>query len=251
MVKTLFAIPFTLVAFFANAQEMEADSILIRHLEVVGGKSNWQMIKSFYVSSSFFSNPDYLQSDNPAIQDLLTAKLKNTYYQHPDNYRIEIYENGELTGTFLMNAEGAKGYNHKGRYEESYSDKMCRLMMDINQLYTLGPTPLIMSASEAGSIEYDGLVQIYGKNCHKLMFTANGLTGKFIVYLDAETYLIHASSNVNEPEKYKLYSDYRSVGKVKVPHNFSSYKRGEKYEEFKILNIEINNNMDEYLFSNW
>jgi len=239
------------LVILVNAQDAEKDSILRQHFEKTGGRDTWKHLKSYYVSQSYFSNFTYSHSNNSSLHNQLKVKLQNTFYQYPDKYRVEIYWDGELQGTFLTNTKEAKGYNHLGRYEERYSETMQKLMLAMNQVYPLGPTPLILSATERDSIEYKGLVRIYDKDCYKLMFKTKGFSGQFIVYLDEETYLVHASSNVDSPEKYKIYSDYRFVDGIKVPHKLTSYEKGEISEEFNILESEINKEIDEYIFTTW
>ncbi len=135
-------------------------------------------------------------------------------------------------------------------HEESYPKEMRNRMVHQNQLSLLGPTPLILSAAEENSIEYKGQVQIHGKNCYQLVLKTESLSDHLNVYLDAETYLAHSiigTDSLNE----SIYSDFREVSGIVVPHGFSSYKDGVKISEYKILEIEINSKLDDDLFTIW
>ena len=135
--------------------------------------------------------------------------------------------------------------------KKKWSHKKNASLPGNTRYYAIGPTLLMLEAAEKDEVAYEGLVEAYGKNCHRLVFVAKGFIGKLIVYLDAETHLVHAASNINSPEKYKIYTDYQSVGGVTIPYKFSSYEKGDLYEEYRILEVEINEEMDDYLFSSW
>ena len=36
-----------------------------------------------------------------------------------------------------------------------------------------------------------------------------------------------------------------------IPHKFLSYNRGKLYEEYTILEVQINEKMDDYVFNVW
>ena len=156
--------------------------------------------------------------------------------------------NGVLVGTFLTDSSKAKV--NMGGYEEKWGNQKYGSLSGNTQFYVIGPTLLMLGAAEKGNIAYEGLVEAYGKECHKLVFVAKEFTGRLVVYLDTTTHLIHASSNVNFPH-YKVYSDYRRTKGLVIPHKFSSYEEDKLYEEYAILEIEVNQKIEDHLFKVW
>jgi outer membrane lipoprotein-sorting protein len=250
MIKMFFVIVFLNVAIFAEAQDIGLDSILNNYFEKIGGKESWNQLKTYYVSQRYYSDQHDSNSNHNSLQNRLKLKLQKIFYQYPDQYRTEIHWDGELLGTFLINSIATKAFNHMNSYEESYPKEMRNRMIHQNQLTLLGPTPLILSAVEKNSIEYKGQVQIHGKNCYQLVLKTESFSDHINVYLHTETYLAHAitrTGSVNE----SIYSDFREISGIMVPYEFSSYKDGVKYAEYKILDIEINTKIDDHLFSAW
>ena len=98
------------------------------------------------------------------------------------------------------------------------------------------------------SVDYEGVVEAYGKTCHKLIFSSDEV--ELIVFLDVESYSLHALSSIDS-EKHKLYYDHRRVGDFVIPHRFHSYEEGELYEKYNILDVSINEELDRQLFENW
>ena len=239
-----------LISLLAPSQSLDVDSILDHHFEKVGGKESWNQLKTYYVSRRYYSDQHDSNSNHNSLQDRLKVKLQNTFYQYPDQYRTEIHWDGELMGTFLINSIDTKAFNHMSSYEESYPKEMRNRMVHQNQLSLLGPTPLILSAAEENSIEYKGQVQIHGKNCYQLVLKTESLSDHLNVYLDAETYLAHTITGTDSLNE-SIYSNFREVSGIVVPHGFSSYKDGVKISEYKIIDIEINSKLDDDLFTIW
>ena len=237
-----------LLASCVYAQTTDVDAIVNFHFEKVGGKDAWKELKTYYIEQAFFTNHEST-SFTGSLQES-TLELQKTYYRHPGQYRTEIYIKGELTGTLLADTSEAK-INMEG-YEQILPNEDDEFLLNNTQLYAIGPTPLLLEAAEKGAIAYEGLVEAYGKDCHKLVFAAEGFTGKLIVYLDTETYLIHAYGNTDEQQRYhKIYTNYQKVQDIVIPYKFLSYDKGQLYEEYTILKAQVNEEMDDYVFNVW
>jgi hypothetical protein len=159
---------------------------------------------------------------------------------------MEYINQGMQEGVVLMDGKDSRFL--VGSFERTLENFY---KSDVVHFYAIGPSYILAQAAAIDSVDYEGIVEAYGKTCHKLIFPAEEVTGKLIVYLDAETYLLYASSNINSEEKYKLYYDHHTVGDFVIPHRFHSYEEGELYEKYNILDVSINEELDRQLFENW
>ena len=108
MIKMVCILHFMLFVSFVQAQTTEVDSIVNLHFEKVGGIEIWKEFKTYCIAQSFFTNHESTSSNNSFLQSQLALWLQKTYYQHPDQYRVEHYKNGELVATLITDSNEAK-----------------------------------------------------------------------------------------------------------------------------------------------
>ena len=119
-------------------------------------------------------------------------------------------------------------------------------------IYEIGLTPLLLDAYREKNVFYEGEVESYGKSCYQLILDDEQfMKGQLVIFIDKDTHLIHSIKSISTPDKYKLYTDYRDVEGLILPHKVSSYSEGGRYDEYTILNININQDIDELLFEVW
>lgn len=254
MAKLTLILKFILASFLACAQHLEMDSILNLHFKAVGGMNTWSQIKSYYIEKSGFQIPigDSSITSIQYVEHQLNTSVHRIYYRYPEQYRIDVYRGGDLKGTFIIKEGKSTGYNHMGEYEEKYPDEMHKKFLDSNKLTDLGPTLFILSAIEGDRIKYQGKVEAIEKQCYKFIIKDEEADDESILYIDAQTYLVHATSSIDTPHKYAIFTDYQEVGGIKIPHKISAYD--ENKDEFKlrgeyeIIEAKINERIEDFLF---
>ncbi|QHT66544.1 hypothetical protein GXP67_07680 [Rhodocytophaga rosea] len=251
----------SLLAFTAKAQPSKADSILKLHFDNAGGIEAWKKINSYIltqsagqVSFSPRSITDYAKEDE--IKEHPTV----TYYQYPDNYRIEMFTDSEfdrttddkLTAVFLMTAHESRGYNLFNGSDPGpgikFPDNIHQGVLNSQPFSGLGPTHFILLKMAEAEIQYNGFVEVYGKNCYQLVLYDKKFNSTVNLYMDAKTYLVHAVSSREYPQFYKIYADYQLKDGLMIPYTFTGYKEGKVIERFKTLAVKINEEFDEAIF---
>lgn len=255
MARAITTILSAFFAFLAQSQNLEGDTILHLHFEKAGGIEQWKQLESYYIQKSSFFAPVFLPPHERSLDDHSLGYTK-VYFQYPHHYRAEMYDsNGEPSITFLTNHKEAKMYMHSSANEQMLPKEYRQSVLFWNPLHSIGVTKYILSAYEKNSIEYNGKIEAYGRKCYmfslSLDFPDIPSDTKFIVYLDAETHMPHATTNTRSPSKHKLYADYRSVNGFMIPYTNFSYDKDILFEEYKIIEAEINGDMDDLMFEIW
>jgi hypothetical protein len=235
------------LAFYkVPAQTLDVHSVVNLYFDQIGGLSNWQELKSYRMTQSYFSNHPVLNNGQSFLEKSTELEMVNTFFSDSQYFRIEYINQGVQAGVVLMDGKDSRFL------VGSFENTMANYHPTGNtHYYAIGPSYLLAQAAAVDSVVYEGVVEAHGKTCHKLVFPAEEMRGKLIVFLDAETYQLHASSNINSEEKYKLYYDHRTVGDFVIPYSFHSYEEGELYEKYNVLDLSINENLDRQLFESW
>jgi hypothetical protein len=244
--RLILALSCSLAFYKVPAQTLDVHSVVNQYFDQIGGLSNWQELKSYRMTQSYFSNHPVMNNGQSFLEKSTELKMKTTFFRGTCHFRIEYIDQDIQESTVLMDGKDSRFL--VGSYENTLANYH---PVGGTHFYTIGPSYLLALAAEMDSVVYEGVVEAHGKTCHKLVFPAEEMTGKLIVFLDAETYQLYASSNINSEEKYKLYYDHRTVGDFVIPFSFHSYDEGELYEKYNILDISINENLDSQLFENW
>ncbi|MGB3587951.1 MAG: hypothetical protein WBA23_15490, partial [Tunicatimonas sp.] len=234
--------------------ELSKDSILSLHFEKVGGIDQWKQLRSYYVKQSSFFAPAFLPPHKRSLGDQ-SIGYKNVFCQWPNLQRVEMYDNnGQLGRAFVTTHNEAKMYDYNLGKEHILPEEFSKEVLYNSSLHHIGATLHLLRAHEKDSIEYNGEIVFGGKRCHMFrinIYSPSTSNTKLVIYLDVDTYLIHATSNTKSIEKHKIYSDYQNVDGFVVPHTNVSYDKGVIFEEYKILKTEINSEVDNLLFEIW
>jgi len=253
LTQLVLSVAFALLGSSLEAQPSIVDSILNLHFQRVGGKDAWQSINSYVLTQSGYqisfsprSITDYGQKEK------VKESPKITYYQYPDNYRTEYFTDGQKDFIGLITASETTLYFLSGDVEfgsgmilpkEAHLD-----LLSSQPFHTIGPTHAFLLAMADKEMEYKGLVEAYGKVCHQIMVSGKSFKHTTNLYFDAQSYLIHAISNVDPPQFYKLYADYRKVGGLMIPYSNTGYKEGKLIERSTTIEIKINQELDSNIF---
>ncbi|MEM8970244.1 MAG: hypothetical protein AAGE93_27765 [Bacteroidota bacterium] len=257
MIKIILITPFIFATFLAAAQDLvklERDSILLLHFGKAGGLHQWKQLKSYYIKrSSLTTSP--LNPSHERSLDSYSTGYTNIYFQDPDQYRDELYKDGRgAIHTFITNRDESKLFRHNIERETILPSIYHESILYSHHIHSIGVTPILLSAYEKDSLEYEGIVDAYGKICYMFFSTVKNPVGnnsRLVVYIDVITNLVHATTTTSPKVRHKLYTDYRDVDGFMVPHTNTSYDNGTLLEEYKILEARINQPIDNLLFEVW
>lgn len=244
----LFVLDYSLVL----AQNSKTDSLLELHFEEAGNRSQWKALKSYVVEDSSFFAPAFKPPHERSLGDESYGYTK-TYYQSPNQYRIEYYENKELHDTFIVDKKRAESYRYDASLTQPLPDHARKYILFHQAFSIVGVTPYILRALNKGTIKYNGVIEAYGKTCDMLVLDFENpiAIGKLKVYLDTTTHLAHAAAFDGKVDRYRLFTDYHNVEGLMIPHYSASYVKGALSEEDKMIDIKVNQPMDDQLFEVW
>ena len=122
-------------------------------------------------------------------------------------------------------------------------------MNQVNRFEWIGWTKIIIEALEKKKIEYLGKNDIHQKECHEFALSLPHIKSKFHIYIDENSCLVYASFNDRASNRYTVYSNYKNVNGLLIPHLITRYDASESVsnpkliEQFKtdsvVLNIRI------------
>ena len=242
--------------FLAPAQELEIDSLLQLHFERAGGQLAWESLKSFIVEDSSLFIPAFKEPHERSLGDESYWHVR-VYCQPFDKYRSERYEDSTLSSTTIANSKEAEHRTYSTKTVISLPDDFRGRMLFQELSNLIGITPYILKARDEGEIEYKGVTEAYGQTCHTFLLKFSDPTSErdMNVYIDSTTYLVHAISHLKQmtsflkkEDNYALYSDYRSVDELMIPHYQTSYLNDALQSERKILKVEVNQPLEDSLF---
>ncbi len=236
MTKIIFYIMFFLalaLSRFANAQSLE--SILESHFKIVG-QENLLSVQSIVTQGIL-------------RQGGLEIEL-SSFIKRPDLYRLE----GRYEGfTFVEVFDGNIGWTFnqmRGDTEPSllpeHELELLKAQADIDGLLfsyqKKGYEIELLEPESVGNILTDVI----------LLSSPQGL--KILYNLDSETGAIlkeRTSVNIAGAERIyeSIYRDYRYVNKILFPFSVDVYMDGELIMEIEYTSIEIDNEIDDYIFA--
>ena len=102
------------------------------------------------------------------------------------------------------------------------------------------------------SMKTEGIEQINGKDCYKVVKTPEKGTER-IVYYDKESFMIEKTItyNINPQGTFKLEAypeEYQKINNILVPYKAVIFLMGQKYSELIVDKIELNIEMPEGIF---
>lgn len=229
MKKLKLSICLLCVISFARAQNL--DEIVNKHIEAIGGKENWEKIKSMRVFSTMKAQG---------------ADIKFTTVQIDKKaMRQDISVMGMTGYSIIQNTEGWYYYPWQGhtKAEAMTPDDLKNSQDDLNIL-----DEFLIYKELGRTMEYYGMDDIDGTECHKIKMT--GKNDKEVTfYIDPDTYMIikrteKVRSNGKETENSVFFSDYKKINEGIVLAMSTAGGWGES----ETTKLEINPAIDESLF---
>lgn len=256
MIKIVLITQLIFVPLLAESQNREAerDSILLLHFDKVGGIDQWQQLNTYYVKRSTLTTSHFLPPHERSFDDYSSGHT-NTYFQAPDQRRDELYKDDKgATLTFITNRDKSMLFRHSIGKESILPEIYHKSVPYSQHLYSIGATPHLLSALKKDSLNYEGIVDAYGRQCYMFFSAVRNPAREnlnLIIYIDVVTHLVHAVSSTSKELRYALYTDYKNVDGLVIPHTYTSYDDGVLHEEYKILEVKINQPLDDLLFQIW
>lgn len=214
-----------------NLFSQTLDEIVSKHIEAVGGKENWEKITTLRTEST-------MKAQGADIKFTITQIDKKAIRQ-------DIYVMGMAGFSIINNTEGWYYMPWQGhtKSEAMTADDVKNAQ---DNLYI--QDEFITYKSLGKKIEYYGMDDIDGTECHKIKMTDKA--GKEVTfYIDPGNYLTikkteKIQSNGQETENSSFYSDYKKTNEgILFPMTVSS-----GWGDNEITSIEINPKIDESIF---
>ena len=225
----IFVFLMTSVGFGLNAQNL--DEIVSKHIEAIGGKANWDKIKTLRYESTMKAQG---------------ADIKFTVVIIDDKaMRSDIAVMG-MNGFSILNTK--EGWNYMPWAGQTKSEAMTPDDVK-NAQDELSIKDEFLTYRQLGkTLDYYGMDDIDGTECFKLKMTVKeGKETTF--YIDPSNYLVikkteKIKANGQENESSTFYSDYKTLpeGIVYPMSTFSGW------QELTTTKVEINPLIDESIF---
>ena len=229
IITPLFTVCALLLTSLASAQT--SDEIIAKHIEAVGGKDNWQKVKSMRMECTMKAQG---------------AELKTTIVQvNKKAMRQDISVMG-MTGWSIMTT--TEGWSYMPFTGQTKAEPLTADDVK-NAQDGLDITDEFITYKELGKkLEYLGKDDVDGTECYKFKMTSKeGKESTF--YLDPETYYLvkgtkKFKADGKEMEESTLFSNFKKLPEgIVLPMTIgSSFGQGE------VTKIEINPKIDESIF---
>ncbi len=225
----LFSLLILMSSIGGNAQNL--DEIITKHISAIGGKDNWNKLKSMRTESSMKSNGADIVFKSIAVKD------KGT--------RSDIILMG-MTGWSIVTKEG--GWSMYPWAGQTKAEAMTAddLKMAIEELDMLED---FLTYKEKGkSIDFYGMEDVDGTECYKIkMIDKNQKESTY--FIDPDTYMTikitsKVKSNGQENEYSTFFSNYEKLPEgIVMPMSSTN-----GWSENRITKIEVNVAVDDKLF---
>lgn len=225
----IFCLAMLLATFGASAQNLE--DIIAQHIEAIGGKENWNKLKTMRTESSMKSNGAEIVFKSMSVKD--------------KGSRSDVSLMG-MTGWSIVTKEGGWSmYPWAGqtKAEAMTEDDLKLAVEDLDMLEDF------LTYKEKGkSIDFYGMDDVDGTECYKIkMIDKHQKESTY--YIDPDTYLTikitnKVKTNGQENEYSTFFSNYEKlpIGIVMPMSNTNGWS------ESRVTKVEVNIPIDEKLF---
>jgi hypothetical protein len=238
MKKIIFFVSILFLFLFSiNSYSQDIDSIMAKYTEAVGGRSNWDAVKTI----KFTGYTTLMGMDIPYTQ----------YIKRPSLWLIELHIQGK---NIIQGYDGTSGWMVNpmtgSTKAEKTSDETSKIFRD-NAL--IGGR--LLNIKEMGyTLELAGKEEMAGKEVYKInVIEKEGNVYNY--FIDANTYLVvKMTSKVTvmgtEITTENLYSNYKEVNDVMISFLCDQKLTGTQYDSQKIVidKAEINKDIDDKIF---
>lgn len=220
-----------LSSFSLSSIAQNLEEIVAKHIEAVGGRSNWEKIQTLRSES-------VMKAQGADIKFL-------TVVQNKKASRSDIYVMGMKGFSILTINQGWSYYPWQGqaKSEAMTADDVKNSQDGLEILDEL------MTYKEKGNtLDYYGMDDIDGTECHKIKMTTKE-EKEVTFFIDPSNFYIikrtqKVKANGQENESSTFYSDYKKLPEgIVYPMSTSS-----GWSENEVVKLEINPKIDEAMF---
>jgi outer membrane lipoprotein-sorting protein len=234
----LIALPIFAVAPLL-AQGLNADQIIAKNVEAMGGLAKLKAIKSIRLSGKASGGP----MEVPFVMEL---KRPGSFYQDVTVQNMHLVQAFDGKTGWTINPFAGYGGKKDPELMDADELKSAQDQSDIDG-------PLVDYKEKGHKVEYLGKEDLEGSPVHKLQVTLKSGNVKSI-FLDADSFLAvkQASKRVirgTEVETETILGDYKEVGGVMMPHSMEMGAKGRpEKQKLTIEKVEINPSLDDAKF---
>lgn len=204
--KKLLLLSTIFLSSYAVMAQANADEVVNKHIEAIGGAENWKKINSIIMEGSMsVMGTDVAlvitQLNNKGSrQDISAAGMAGFVIMTPE------------TGYIFMPFQGQQAP------EPMTADDIKEGVDDLD----IQGSRLIDYKAKGHTVELMGTEEIEGTECYKLKVTRKN-SGEQTMFIDKDNYLLVRSTQKRKAMGQEMdvnidYSDYREVANVKIPH---------------------------------
>lgn len=239
-VKSIFIISFVIVFSFhfrANS-EINPQDIIEKSIEAQGGREVLESVKDVVATTSvkiYIPQGEYL------------GERKVYTKTEPTKIRIE---------QTIMGTETTIGFDGENAWLEQMGKAMVapQSITDSIKASVIREDLLLKYKEKGCKIEYLGQTEVNSQSCYQIKFTDKE-DNETIYYFDKKTYLpmkteFDAPDETGKIGKNEvLSSDFRNIKNLVMPFKSIAYFDGKKLLEITIKEVEINQGLEDSLFS--
>lgn len=224
------------------------EEIIAKNIEAIGGKDACEKI----YNAKRFSIRKFIQTN-------MINKITD-YQERPDKEYV-------LAEAALPDTENVSGERPMGILRAGSNGKMAwEIFPDAAPRHLLEGDQLSIRLLQARfdtifygyddaiykSMKTDGIEQINGKDCYKVVKTSEKGEEKTVYYDKKSFMIVKTTVNNKTPQgikKWEAYNEeYKKINGILFPYKKVNYLNGQRYEEITYENIELNIKMPEGIF---
>lgn len=226
--------------------QLASDTIITNYLRNVNAEklSSSSSFKLTYEAISFDNRPNILLLQ-PVKHSLVYKFYKKT--SHGEILRSEHYRDNSLSMIALSNERRDIYYSEKHGFKREIKKDKKDGHIHNSKFYNFQVANLIMDAYKDSRLEFLGEDAFYGKKCFKFKYHSEYNDGTSFFYFEKHSNNLYAHSRTSV--SYKIYEDYQKVSGVYMPSRVSVYVNNELNQAFNYLDLELNIEIKDSMFS--
>ncbi|MFH1845428.1 MAG: hypothetical protein ABIF77_19765 [bacterium] len=219
-----------------TAQAMDADELIAKNIEAMGGLENLQAIETMKTTGKMIV---------PGMEFPF-----DTYHMRPSSLRIE----SDIQGmSFVQAFDGEGGWQINPMAGAMKPQRMTERELKGFRIQADMDGVLVDHEAKGYTVEYLGTTEIEGAEVHQLKLD----TGDDIVmdmFFDAEYFIVikvttRSTEEGAEFEQDTFLSDYKDVGGVLMAHSMENKMNGQVVNSIMIEAVEVNPELDSSIFA--
>jgi outer membrane lipoprotein-sorting protein len=228
------------LSFFSLALKSQtADDVINRYIKFIGGEKNWKAVQTLTISGVY----NYVGVSFPFL----------SYSKRPNLYKYIVTANGK---SFTQAFNGKQGWRIDGFKDEKdktiLKDRQATAMA--NEADVELESPFIGYREKGHNVQLEGMDTAVNHGAYKIKLTRKNGNTEIYFFNNKDFSLVkkQALSTNDEMDKAPLdieYSDYKTIGNIKVPHKISHTTNGQPVLKITIERIELNKPINNTIFN--